>query len=186
MRLKDGDIMNRCIKCSCYTEKQFCDNCMQLIQKEINSTKSSFDRFKKGKKYKCKSGIYVRSQAERTIADFLFDNKITFIYEPEIKYGEYNLLTSKLEGKIIHPDFLIPGPTYFKGKLLQNVYIEFWGMDNDDYNESKEYKIEVYEKHNSTLINTYFEDIYDYIKSLSYKLYSFEYHKINFLQDEYI
>lgn len=173
--------MGKCINCGRYTNTQFCDLCIIDIQDEIAKASSlSFKKYDKNKKYKCKSGIYVRSQAERTVCDFLYDNKIDFEYEPIRRYGEYNIVTGEIQGKILHPDFYIKGPTYFKGKLLSDIYIEFWGMNTDDYDDIKAYKLNVYKQHKSTLINLYFEDIYNYQATLTEKLLHYREQEINY------
>src|SRR5258708_5954579 len=50
-----------------------------------------------GLRFKTKSGIRVRSKIERIIADFLFEEGIRFIYEPQIW----------LDGLGIRPDFYL-------------------------------------------------------------------------------
>lgn len=174
--------MSKCINCGRYTNQNLCDYCLQEIQKVIE--KSNFDKFHKKydnqKIWKCENGIYVRSQAERTVADFLYKNNIPFEYEKECKYGEYNPTTKETIGRFLVPDFFIPGPVYFHNVLLENIYIELWGRKDKKYLETKEYKINVYRAHKSTLINIYLSDLYDYKKILSYKLTRFNKNTINF------
>ncbi len=78
------------------------------------------DKFKKFMKYgknssvlhlKTKSGFIVRSYGEKKIADFLFENKIKFLYEKKI-------LIFRQEGQICIPDFYLP---------KFRIYIEFYG-----------------------------------------------------------
>jgi len=62
--------------------------------------KWQYERFKKiGRGYtiKTKKGIKVRNKLEQEIADFLYDNKINFEYEPYLS----------LDGKAYFPDFII-------------------------------------------------------------------------------
>ena len=73
--------------------------------------------------WKTSKGFYVKSQQERTISDFLTENGIFHIYEKKFYIGE---------GKYLHPDFYIKGPVMFNGKILNEVYIEHWGRENDE------------------------------------------------------
>ena len=174
--------MNKCIKCGRYTNQIFCDYCKQEIQKEIE--KPNLNKFHKKydnqKVWKCENGINVRSQGERTIADFLFTNNIPFEYEVECRYGEYNPTTQETTGKFIVPDFYIKGPIYFKGRIIQEVYIEFWGKNDKEYLKRKEIKTNVYNAHKATLINIYPKDLQDYKESLTYKLLYFCTNQINY------
>ena len=174
--------MSKCIKCGRYTNQTFCDYCTQEIQQEINKTNfyNFHKKYDNQKIYKCNNGIYVRSQGERTIADFLYNNNIPFEYEIKLKYGEYNIDTKEITGKFIVPDFFIKGPINFNNICLHNIYIEFWGRSDKKYLETKEHKIKVYKAHNYTLINLYPNDLYDYKKSLTYKLKNFKEQEINY------
>lgn len=171
-----------CKRCGKESYKLLCDECKQELQYCINPTSNDnfHEKFDQNKKHKCKSGDYVRSYGERTIADFLYDNNIPFEYEPECNYGIYEIDTGYTRTKLIIPDFFIKGPATFNGRLLQNVYIEFWGMENEEYNERKKNKFIVYKAHRCTLINIYPEDLFDYENSLSQKLIEFENCKINY------
>lgn len=93
-------------------------------------------------------GLLVRSGIERTIAEFLTDNGIAFQYEP----------TLILEGIKINPDF-----------YLQDIgiYLEHWGLDDQNYIESRRWKEDMYKKHNIKYISTGKSDvnnIYDKLK----------------------
>ena len=174
--------MSSCVRCGKYSNQPFCDYCKNEIQKEIEKPNLNqfHEKYDNQKVWKCENGINVRSQGERTITDFLFTNNISFKYEIECRYGEYNTITKETTGKFIVPDFYIEGPVYFKGKLLQNVYIEFWGKNDKEYLKRKEIKTKVYKAHKATLINIYMSDLYDYKNILTYKLTNFENNNINF------
>lgn len=174
--------MSKCINCGRYTNQTFCDYCNQNIQKEIKkpTLKYFHNKYDNQKVWKCNNGIYVRSQAERTICDYLYANNIPFEYEKECRYGLYNKTTHEVEGKFIVPDFYIKGPVTFYNKVLKDIYIEFWGRNDKEYLSRKEEKIKIYTSHNSTLINIYIEDLYDYKRILRYKLVNFENNNINY------
>lgn len=174
--------MSKCINCGKYTNQFFCDSCKQEIQKEIEKPNlyNFHKKYDNQKVWKCENGIYVRSQGERTIADFLYINNIPFEYEVECRYGEYNIYTKEKTGKFIIPDFYIKGPVNFNGSILQNIYIEFWGKSDKKYLETKKHKINVYSAHKTTLINIYPNDLYDFKKTLTFKLTNFHYSQINY------
>ena len=70
-------------------------------------------------RYKTKKGDYVRSKAEMTIADTLFDANIPYRYESRVLIGNVEY----------YPDFLIMNPK--TGKIF---ILEYLGMlDNDSY-----------------------------------------------------
>ena len=78
-------------------------------------------------------GHFVRSRAEAMIDNWLYMNEILHIYEKSLPIEE--LLIS---------DFFIPAG---------NVYIEFWGLENDPkYLKRKERKLEIYKENNFNLI----------------------------------
>ena len=143
--------------------------------------KDSFhQKYDHNNKFKCECGIYVKSQGERTVADFLYKNNIPFEYETEGAYWEYDLRWNNPKYKSIHPDFFIKGPVTFHGRRIEKVYIEYWGMDTPEYLEKQAYKYNVYKRHNCTLINLYPEDLYDCESSLTSKLTGFKDRQINY------
>jgi len=76
--------------------------------------------------------MYVRSKAEQIIDDWLYNNNITHAYERQVPIEE-NLCS----------DFYIKSA---------NVWIEYWGLDEEKYNKRKEAKIQLYKKHKKNLI----------------------------------
>ena len=137
------------------------------LQKEINQIEFT------NKRYKTSKGFYVKSQYERSISDFLTENGIFHIYEKRFYIGE---------GKYIFPDFYIKGPVLFNGRVLREVYIEHWGVENSgSYDRKKdEVKIPAYRQAGITLINTYPDDMEDYRNSLTYKLTHYKENEINY------
>lgn len=83
------------------------------------------------KTFVCDDGRMVRSRAEALISNFLFNNKIRYIYEKPIYYVDNN------ENKILHPDFFLPD---------YNLYIEYNELNEDSYLQSKEYVMKIYQK----------------------------------------
>ena len=84
------------------------------------------------------SGVKVRSKYEKKCADFLFENKIEFQYEPLIL----------LAGKQYRPDFYLPA---------LNLFIEICGYNHMPfYVDRTSFKKQLYEKHNLKAIFIYF------------------------------
>lgn len=81
--------------------------------------------------YTCDDGRKVRSRAEHAIANWLFHNKIRFVYEMEVFYKENGA------NKILHPDFYLPD---------EDIYIEYNELKNKSYRDSKEYSSDIYSK----------------------------------------
>ena len=161
--------------------KPYCFGCYQKIKAGlIKAPKETYDN----QKYECDNGLIVRSQGERTISDFLFKNNIPHKYEKELNYQEENTDTKKRKTKSIKPDFYIEGPVKFNNKILQDIYIEFFGLtSNKDYDKTNEYKMRVYKALKTTVIIIYPEDLNNYKKSLTYKLSNFTENKINYIKE---
>ena len=112
---------------------------------QLNETSSDF-RKKYPAEYRTKDGHYVRSKAELTIDDSLYLWGIPHAYEKKIPNTEEN----------VYSDFHIPSG---KGRT-RAVYIEYWGMENDEkYNSRKSKKIEIYESLGLNLIQLNDNDI---------------------------
>lgn len=83
-------------------------------------------------KIRCTDGHYVRSKAERDIDNYLYNNKIFHIYEP--------FYIAK-DGQTYYPDF----------KLTElNLYIEYFGINDERYFGKTTRKIEIYTSDTST------------------------------------
>lgn len=148
---------------------------------ETDSTYTDFHKkYGHKNKYKCKCGIYVKSKDERTIADFLYENKIPFQYEEMNDYYAYDVNWNRMRRREIYPDFFIKGPVTFQGRKIENVYIEYWGMDTPKYLKRKAEKYEVYKNNNCTLISIYPEDLFDSENGLTKKLTQFKDRQINY------
>jgi hypothetical protein len=114
------------------------------ISKFLNSEEQSKREFKDDLNekfpaaFKAIDGHYVRSEAEQTIDNFLFRNGIIHAYEKRLP-GD----------KCFYCDFYIPP----LNKIAQSVYIEYWGMENDEnYLEGKKTKLEIYKREQLQLI----------------------------------
>lgn len=96
----------------------------------------------------------VRSRAEVIIDNALYDYKLAHAYERKVPIEED-----------LYSDFFIP---------TENVYIEFWGLENDPkYSERKKVKISIYKKYDFKLIELTDDDISNLDDHLPKKLLKF-------------
>lgn len=101
-----------------------------------------------------KDGHMVRSRAEVIIDNALYDYKLAHAYERKVPIEED-----------MYSDFFIP---------TENVYIEFWGLENDPkYAERKKVKISTYKKYDFKLIELSDDDISNLDDHLPKKLLKF-------------
>ncbi|MBI3718109.1 MAG: glycerol kinase [Sphingobacteriales bacterium] len=101
-----------------------------------------------------RDGHMVRSRAEVIIDNALYEYKLAHAYERKLPIEED-----------LYSDFYIPS---------ENVYIEFWGMENDPkYLERKKVKLEIYKKYDFKLIEITDEDILNLDDHLPKKLLKF-------------
>lgn len=104
--------------------------------------------------FRTKDGHMVRSRAEVIIDNALYDYKLAHAYERKLPIEED-----------VYADFFIP---------TENVYIEFWGMEDDPkYAERKKQKIEIYKKYDFKLIELNDNDISNLDDYLPKKLLKF-------------
>ena len=116
-----------------------------IVGKSETDTVDDF-RKKWPAEYRTKDGHYVRSKAEQIIDDSLYLWGIAHAYEKKLPNTEHTVCS----------DFHIPSG---KGRP-QAVYIEYWGMENDDkYNQRKNKKIEIYNELGLNLIQLNDADI---------------------------
>ncbi len=83
-------------------------------------------------------GHWVRSRGEKLIDNWLFNKRIIHCYEVSIKEG--------------YCDFLIPAKD-------GDIYIEYWGMDDEDYKLRKERKLKIYKEMEVKLIQVFHKDL---------------------------
>lgn len=124
----------------------------QINQQQQTSTLASDnfrDRFPAT--FTTKDGHKVRSRAEVIIDNALYDYKLAHAYERRLPIEED-----------LYSDFFIPS---------ENVYIEFWGMEDDPkYAERKRIKLEIYKKYDFKLIELNDSDITNLDDTLPKKL----------------
>lgn len=115
----------------------------------------------------CADGHHVKSQQEAMIDNYLFEHNIKHIYENPFSIDEN-------PEHDLHPDFYLPD---------LDIYIEHFGMTgNNKYEETKEYKLPIYEKAGITLIITEGKDINNLNANLTRKLKFYKKGEINYLE----
>jgi hypothetical protein len=96
-------------------------------------------RFKNSRpapRFLTKSGIRVRSKIEKTIADYLWDQRIRFVYEPILILNGFHVM----------PDFQLPD---------HDLLLEHFGLENESYRKTAAAKCERYVECGVRVICTY-------------------------------
>lgn len=101
-------------------------------------------RKKWSKDYQCADGHYVRSLSEQSIDNWLYNNGYQHSYEKAV------FMKTKPDAVVLS-DFYLP---------KENIYIEFWGIENDEqYEKRKQEKIKLYNENNINRIDLTIEDV---------------------------
>ena len=110
-------------------------------------------------------GEYVKSASEAVIANYLYKNGILYSYEKI--YSE--LMEDR---KVYKPDFTID-------VAGEEIYIEYFGIDEEKYNKNKEQKIKFHKEHNNKFIDLDMTPIEKIEEELNKKLreYGVKYNK---------
>jgi hypothetical protein len=134
------------------TTKPVASTTQQSTQTNQISSNSFRDKFPAT--IRTRDGHMVRSRAEVIIDNALYEYKLAHAYERKLPIEED-----------LYSDFYIPS---------ENVYIEFWGMENEPkYLERKKVKLEIYKKYDFKLIELTDEDILNLDDNLPKKLLKF-------------
>lgn len=169
----------RCICCGSeliYTSS-FCRSCFDLYKNKkifisIDKCKDFvlLDETYEGN-LKCKDGHIVKSEKERFIDDYLFNHSIRHCYEPTLPISL---------NESLHPDFYLPKFKKKESDIVDNVFIEYFGFDEDfhKYLDRKKYKLERYKSMNLTVICINKKETLDFKGTLDKKLKFFEWYKI--------
>jgi len=122
------------------------------VKRAVAENASDWER---GRKYKTKMGVRVRSKIEKIIADFLFEKGIRFSYEPIVTVAGWRF----------RPDFFLPD----YGGLIY----EHFGLDDDAYQRVAQSKISLYRRSGARFTYTTFADEPDIEDVLTNKLDAF-------------
>jgi hypothetical protein len=135
--------------------REVCEGKVALYLRELRKNHAfrlrRWKRMRPGARFMTKSGIRVRSKIEKIIADFLWDHRIQFTYEPILDLGGFQVM----------PDFHLPDA---------NLCLEHFGMETPEYKESTKAKLERYERFGIRVVCTYPSDEPDIEETLARKL----------------
>ncbi len=161
-----NELKHKCLLCNNEIEidSLFCKDCYNkyknksIFLKVENLSKFSYfdetNKYESSITYTCKDGHKVRSKAEREIDNYLYEHNIRHTYEKSYPIDDN-------PNNDLHPDFYLPD---------LDVYIEHWGYKNKNYEEEKNYKLNIYHKDKVNLIETTEEDMKDIETNLTRKL----------------
>lgn len=163
-----GDTYHLCFKCNTKKNEgqikkcEYCDKfyivakgCSCMLE-PIDFNNAYRENMKTPLKFRCEDGHYVRSEKEQKIDNWLYHNSYVHAYEPILSlYTESGDLVYKI------PDFYIPS---------RKLYIEYWGLIDEEYLINKEEKEKLYTLNNINYISIYPEDIEYSEDALSYKI----------------
>ena len=126
-------------------------NYLSKLQRNYLTRLLNMKKRASGQIFMTKSGIRVRSKIEKIIADFLFVQRIRFVYEPIVNLGGFYLM----------PDFHLSD---------FEVFIEHFGRTDKQYRNSMEAKLRRYERFKIPVVATYPSDEPDIEEILIQKL----------------
>lgn len=111
----------------------YCDKCFKAFKEKI---KNEDKREMFIASYRCEDGHYVRSKSEMIIDNYLYSHNIRHAYE--------KIVYSKIDDKSCTSDWYLPD---------YDVFVEYWGMNDERYNKIKELKLKIYEENNLNLLS---------------------------------
>ena len=117
------------------SKTDFCDKV--IIGKDIVDSETKDVRKKWEAGHRCDDGHYVRSYSEMLIDNWLYHNKYVHAYEKKV-------FMETEPDEVVLSDFYLP-----QGE----VYIEFWGKDDEKYNMRRERKLQLYKDNGYKVIN---------------------------------
>lgn len=120
------------------------------IENEYSDKKEVDIRKKYPPNKRTSDGHYVRSRAELLIDNFFYNHGIVHAYEKKLNIDEN-----------MYCDFYLPE---------KKIYVEYWGLDDQEYLEKKKRKLELYSKYKFTLVELEDDDIENLDEKLQTKL----------------
>lgn len=140
--LKNNGQIKKCDACNKYYLVTRGCSCMSGPIEYNNNYR---ENMKTPLRFRCEDGHYVRSEKEQKIDNWLYHNSYLHAYEPLLAlYTENDELVYKI------PDFYIPS---------RKLYIEYWGMTDEEYEANKKEKKKLYDLNNINYISLTEEDI---------------------------
>lgn len=140
----------------------FCKECFQKVRTGADlriapgGTEAEIIDPYGNKKFRADNGVWVRSQGEMIILNWLYKNYIRAEYERTVIYKDLDL----------KPDFYLPD---------FDLYIEYNGKDDPDYLQIKRETINIYKRLKLSVLTLKPEDINDPNRTLPRKLEPYGY-----------
>ena len=126
-----------------YKEITKLNNELPAIAESANENTTNDYRKQNPANIYCQDGHYVRSKEERAIDDYLYkEAKLLHAYEPKFRLTQQEQSICKKYGQeyeYFYPDFYIP---------QYNLYIEFFGKNDEFYNKKMDLKIKIFSSRN--------------------------------------
>ena len=130
-------------------QKPYCRKC----QDERDFAALEFERsVDEAKLRQALNGVWVQSEGEVRIANYLVERRIAFDYDKRFRLAG---------GKLLRPDFYLPE---------FDVYIEYWGMDTREYLANKAEKGLLYKRARKRLVSLDYNELDEIEKVLEQKL----------------
>jgi disulfide oxidoreductase YuzD len=118
-------------------QRNYCDHCFDEVYLQRRNWETKVEL---NKNIEAKDGCLVQSKGEKDIAEWLAKNNIRYKYDERFRI---------LDGYAIRPDFYLPE---------FDIYIEYWGMDTNDYKIGMFKKQNIYKQQGKRLLSLYPED----------------------------
>lgn len=156
-------------------QHKYCKKCYYEIKSARESIKIS--NAQNDKMFKCKNNKYVKSESERIISDFLTDINIEHYYERPIP-------VDRNKENDIHPTFFVPRLEINDGRIIKNVYLDYWKYNFESpnyerYLQQTSYKAWYYQKMKLTIVFITEEDLLNPQESITSKLINIKENEIN-------
>jgi hypothetical protein len=115
-------------------QRNYCDHCFDEVYLHRRNWETKVEL---NKNIEAKDGCLVQSKGEQDIAGWLAKNNIRYKYDERFRI---------LDGYAIRPDFYLPE---------FDIYIEYWGMDTNDYKIGMLKKQNIYQQQGKKLVSLY-------------------------------
>lgn len=118
------------------------------VKEQNNSEATKIQDARREEVLRAADGHYVKSSPETIIDDILYDLRIVHCYEKKVPINA--------DEQTITADWFIPVTS-----CRQGIYIEYWGMNTQEYLKNKDRKRRSYKNHDIPLIEIEKDDVKD-------------------------
>ena len=119
-----------------HNEEEYVEESINQPNKKLKNRKNVYSRIRRTIK-----GHLVRSNFEKKFANYMYNRRIRYVYEPKLRLGK----------NLFKPDFYLPD---------KKVYIECWGMNNmAAYMAKRIYKEKRYKLYHISYLSVNYRDM---------------------------